>query len=76
VLRLSEVALKVDYSGDHIVVSTDKAQYSTHNLLISVPLGLLKEGAVEFAPGLPVDIQAAIDSIGWGDFEKLFVSFE
>lgn len=68
VLHLSEVVRKIDYSGTSIVVTTNKNSYSTNKLMIGVPLGVLKEGAIEFVPPLPTEKTTAIDSIGFGIF--------
>ena len=45
-------------------------------VLVTVPLGVLKAGAIQFQPPLPADKQAAIGRIGYGSFEKLALRFD
>jgi monoamine oxidase len=58
----------IDYRGSSIVVTTNKAQYTTNNLLVGVPLGTLKANQIQFNPPLPLDKQQAINNIGFGIF--------
>jgi len=74
-LHLNEVVTEIDYSGDKILVKTSKTTYRTNKLFVGVPLGTLKARTISFNPPLPSDKQAAINTIGVGNFEKLFVSF-
>jgi hypothetical protein len=68
-LKLSETVTSVDYSGDTIVVTTNKGnQFTTNNLLYSPSLGTLKARAVPFVPSLPSDKLNAIDAVGFGRF--------
>ncbi len=67
-LHLSETALSIDYSGNNIVVTTNKAQYTTNKLLVGAPLGALKANTIQFNPPLPADKQQAINAIGMGVF--------
>jgi monoamine oxidase len=58
------------------VVTTSKGQYTTNKLLVSLTLGQLQAGQVTWNPPLPADKQSAINNIGFGSFEKLFVVFQ
>lgn len=39
-------------------------------------MGVLKAGLIRFTPSLPSNKATAIDKIGFGVFEKLFVTFD
>lgn len=76
VLHLSEVVKAVDYSGSKIKVTTNKNTYTTNKLIVGVPLGVLKAGSINFTPSLPSSKMTAISKIGFGVFEKLYVTFD
>ncbi|MEM8592898.1 MAG: FAD-dependent oxidoreductase [Pseudomonadota bacterium] len=44
--------------------------------LITVPLGALKSGAIEFSPALPDAKRAAINDLGMGHLSKVFLRFD
>ena len=46
------------------------------HVVVTVPLGVLKAGAVAFDPGLPADKLAAIDRTGFGTIEKVALRFD
>ena len=81
--NLGETVLKVDYSGSFINVTTDKSFYLTKKLMLSPSIGILQASlknwnnasTISFNPALPADKQTAINSIGFGRFEKLYVTF-
>ena len=83
-LSLVEKVTLVDYSGTTIKVTTDKNTYSTNKLMLSPSLGILKAGlmttppagasVIRFNPALPADKVKSINAIGFGKFEKLYVT--
>jgi monoamine oxidase len=50
-------------------------RYKVDSLIVTIPLGLLKTGAIQFSPPLPSPVQKAISTLGFGVLEKLFVRF-
>jgi len=44
--------------------------------VVTVPLGVLKTGAIEFAPALPQPTLDAIDALGVGELEQLWLRFD
>ena len=49
-------------------------EVGTH-VVVAVPLGVLKAGAVTFTPGLPRDRVDAIARLGFGAYEKVVLTF-
>lgn len=49
---------------------------SADRVVVTVPLGVLKAGAIEFEPPLPFSHRAAIDVLGMGKQDKLILRFE
>jgi hypothetical protein len=62
-LNLNERVMRVDYSGTNIIVTTDKAKYSTNKLFLSPSIGILqasianrppsRASIIQFIPQLP-----------------------
>lgn len=62
-------AIDTSNGGDQPVTLTGS------HCIVTLPLGVLKAGSVAFSPGLPEAKLAAIENIGWGNFEKVSMSF-
>jgi monoamine oxidase len=45
------------------------------HVVVSAPLGVLRAGAIRFAPGLPTAKRRALRSLGFGSFEKVVLRF-
>ncbi len=65
----------VDYRGAGVQVHTSQGVVSADKALITLPLGVLKEGSVTFAPVLPAEKASAIARIGMGVYDKLYLRF-
>lgn len=66
----------IRYTTDGIQVSTANETIDGSHAIITVPLGVLKSGAITFEPPLPATKQAAIDNLGFGSFEKVVLVYE
>src|SRR5690554_4336462 len=49
---------------------------SADRVVVTVPLGVLKAGTIEFDPPLPFSHRGAIDALGMGQQDKLVLQFE
>jgi monoamine oxidase len=45
-------------------------------VIVTVPLGVLKAGDIKFTPRLPDNKQYAIDRLGIGFYDKVYLEFE
>lgn len=63
-------------AADRVVIDTADGQWYADAVIVTVPLGVLKSGAVRFDPPLPETHRRAIDAIGFGHFEKLVLRFD
>ena len=61
---------------DRVVLDTADGQWRARKVIVTVPLGVLKSGAITFDPPLPPGHRRAIDAIGFGRFEKLVLRFD
>lgn len=59
-----------------VVIDTDEGQWRAEKAIVTVPIGVLKSGAIRFDPPLPESHQRAIGALGSGRFEKLVLRFD
>lgn len=50
--------------------------YFAAQVVIATALGVLKQQDIQFTPSLPHNLQHAIENIGFGSFNKVFLQFE
>lgn len=75
-IRLNQRVHTIDWSGNQVKVHCDGQSYQARRLILTVPLGLLKRGAIVFEPSLPQLQREAIDAIGWGLLNKVILAYE
>ena len=70
-VRLNTVATAVTWGPERVVVRTATGEeLAAPQLIVTVPLGVLKAGAIEFSPRLP-DKEEAISRLEMGDAERV-----
>ncbi|MEE4661642.1 MAG: NAD(P)/FAD-dependent oxidoreductase [Halieaceae bacterium] len=74
-VRLNCVVECIDYRNPSVTVSTSTHAYTAKQVIVTAPLGVLKAGDIRFKPRLPTDHQRAIDALGMGLTNKLFLEF-
>jgi len=57
-------------------VTTDAQTFEADAVVVTVPLGVLKSGSIEFVPALPTRKQTAIERLGVGVLAKLVLRFD
>ncbi len=76
-IRLNQIVQAIDYQGEDVCITTTEGMcYRGKQVVVAVPLGVLKQECIQFYPPLPDDKQQAIRQLGFGVFNKLFVSFD
>lgn len=75
-IRLSEKVTAIDYANAGVTVTTDRGRYTADKVVVTVPLGVLKKSAITFTPPLPSSHRRAIESIGMGVLNKLYLKFD
>lgn len=74
-IRLSEPVRVVTSRRGGVVIETDRGRHEADAAVVTLPLGILKRGGVEFKPALPEDKQASIQRLGIGVLNKVAVRF-
>lgn len=75
-VRLSHRVSRVVHGAGDVTVETDHGAFSGERLLVTVPLGVLKRGGIQFVPGLPKAKTAAIARLGMGVLNKVVLKFD
>ncbi len=76
-VRLGRPVDAVSWTGAGAEILTATTESITAScILLTVPLGVLKAGAIAFEPGLPAGKQAAIDRLGMGLLDKVYLKFD
>ena len=65
----------IKYDGEGVTILTGSERYSADYAIVSVPLGVLKAGSIQFDPQLPAGVSNAIDNIGFGSVSKIALKF-
>ena len=75
-IRFAQVVQSVDYAGDKVVVRTAAGQeYTGDKVVMTVPIAVLKAGAIDFTPPLPADRVEAFEDVDVPPILKAFIEF-
>jgi len=75
-IERSQVVNAIHWDGAEARVHTDKAEFRADQVVITLPLGVLKAGSVRFEPGLPSGKKEAIAKLGMGVLNKCYLRFD
>jgi polyamine oxidase len=76
-VRLNAAVVAVAVGADGVEVTTaDGTAYRGSHVIVTVPLGVLKHGDIEFSPPLEPQRRASIDRLTFGRFEKVALRFD
>lgn len=73
-IHLGQVVTRVEI-GDTACVRTAAGRFEADRVLVTVPLGVLKSGAVTFDPPLPEAKRQAIERLGFGTLNKIALHY-
>jgi monoamine oxidase/CRP-like cAMP-binding protein len=75
-VRLGHVVTRVDTSTSPARVETDRGVFEAGKVLVTLPIGVLKAGAVAFDPPLPEAKRAAVERLGFGTLNKIALHYD
>ncbi|KHJ43428.1 CW-type Zinc Finger [Trichuris suis] len=71
-IKLKHRVTKIDYSGRRVKVSVEDGQmFYSDKVLVTVPLAVLQNNAIEFIPQIPERKAKSIAALGCGKLEKI-----
>ncbi|MEM6784258.1 MAG: NAD(P)/FAD-dependent oxidoreductase [Bacteroidota bacterium] len=74
-IRTGHVVTSVAWGSDGVVVTTNHGAFTADRVILTLPLGVLKQETVAFDPPLPEPKRAAIRAMGMGCLNKLYLQF-
>lgn len=74
-IELNTVVTAVTYNNQGVTITTSKGVYSADRAVITVPIGVLRSGDIQFSPTLPQSKLDAINLIGSGTINKTWMIF-
>lgn len=75
-IELGVAVQRVQLRPGGVRVETSAGAVEAEAVVVTVPLGVLEHGSIEFAPRLPLRHREAIDRLGVGVLSKTFLRFE
>lgn len=75
-IRLEQIVGSIDHSNDTISIVTNTDTFETDILIVTVPLGVLKNASITFVPSLPDGMQGAIDRVQMGAVNKYLLLWD
>ncbi len=75
-ILLNSPVTKIDYSGETTIVTTKSGEtYEADQVLVTVPMGVLKANMIDFVPALPTKKAKAIKANPYPPGLKVFIKF-
>ncbi|WP_439592430.1 flavin monoamine oxidase family protein [Microbacterium sp.] len=75
-VRLEHVVSRVAWSGDGVVVTTDRGEFAAADAVVTVPVGVLQSSDFVIDPPLPEPNASALGRLTMNAFEKVFLRFD
>ncbi|MEM8997583.1 MAG: NAD(P)/FAD-dependent oxidoreductase, partial [Acidobacteriota bacterium] len=74
-IELAQTVEQISVVSGGVTVSTRRGVFTGDRAIVTLPLGVLKSGAVGFSPGLPASMRGAIDTLEMGVLNKVYLRF-
>ncbi|UJR11102.1 hypothetical protein I4U23_015284 [Adineta vaga] len=75
-IKLNTIVTNIDISNGIVQIKTkDNQIYLCRYVLLTIPLGCLKSNTIQFSPPLPTWKKEAIDTMGFGLLNKVYLQF-
>lgn len=75
-VRLSTTVSRIEHSASEVRVETSAGTFTGSTVVVTVPLGVLKSGSIQFSPALPARKTAAIDRLAMAELEKVVLRYD
>lgn len=75
-IRLNTVVNNIDYSKNSVSVNTNNGEFYSDHVIVTVPLGVLKNNRIAFNPPLPKRINKAIKKLEMGSVNKFLLVWD
>jgi monoamine oxidase len=74
-IRLNTMVNAIQYGDEGVEVQTSAGVFMAEKVVVTIPLGVLKQASIKFEPPLPQSKQEAINRLGMGVLNKVYLKF-
>jgi monoamine oxidase len=75
-VRLDHTVTRIQWSRDGVTITTAQGNFTANSAVVTVPIGVLKSGALVIEPALPEINAGALRGLEMNAFEKVFLRFD
>lgn len=75
-IRLGHIVQSIHTEAARVQVLTNRGAFEADRVLVTLPLGVLKAGAVRFEPAIPPEKAEAIRRLGTGHLAKVILEYD
>ena len=69
------IVQKITLSTSGVVVTTKSGKFEADRVIVTLPLGVLQKGLIEFEPLLPADKERSLERLGMTTLNKIVLQF-
>ena len=74
-IQLGQPVREIHWNQSPLHIITNQTEHVADHVIVTLPLGVLKAGSVQFIPELPHSKQEAINALGMGVLNKCYLRF-
>ncbi len=74
-IRHNQLVRRISWSPSGVSVTTESDLFDADRVVVTLPLGVLKRGNVEFSPALPREKVTALSKLAMGVLDKTYLKF-
>lgn len=75
-IRLNAEVNQINYSGEQILIQSNAGDYEADLVVVTIPLGVLKNKQVTFTPSLPAEKESALSQLEMNAINKFLCIWE
>lgn len=75
-VRLNHIVSRVTWGDGGVSVGSNHGTFSAHQVIVTVPVGVLQSGDFAIEPPLPAQVDSALRSFRMNDFEKIILRYD
>lgn len=74
-IRLNQIVSRIEYDDEGVSVQTSRELFQADQVVVTLPLGVLRSGQISFSPELPKPKRQAIQGLEMGTMNKIALRF-
>jgi monoamine oxidase len=74
-IRLNVIVESIHYGNGSVSVKTSSGEFVAEKVVVTIPLGVLKQAQIKFEPPLPQSKQDAMNRLDMGVLNKVYLKF-